>query len=159
MVGRQRRFILLITSAGVRCMSGENGDGAWQRLGTHAAHFEPPDVIAFRANGDITLDDVRIFVRMLSERPKPDRGFFYLSNLTKFGRQSAKAFAEMKTLPPDTIRATAVVGAAFRQKVFVELLTRVGKVLGLRMTESLPVFLDSEEQAYAWFDKLRNGES
>lgn len=130
-------------------------EAEWQRYGTHVARFEPPDIVLFRANGDIKIDDVRCFLSDLLKWPRPERGFFYISDVSRMGHQSGQVVREMQTLPPDIFRAVSVVGAKFHQRVAADLLRRVTIRLNLLDQKADMQYFATEADARAAIDSIR----
>lgn len=130
----------------------------WIPIREHTVRLLPPDVICFRAQGDVTADDVDHFIKLIQSWPMPERGFFYLSDITHLGFQSQQLMARFRALPPNFIRASTVLGASFRNRVLLEIMLRTGRVLGLALSSQLPIHVKSADEAYAYFDKHRRGE-
>lgn len=130
----------------------------WIPIREHGVRLVPPDVICFRAQGDVTAEDVDQFIKLILSWPMPEHGFFYLSDITHLGFQSQQLMARFRSLPPQFIRASAVLGASFRNRVLLEIMLRTGRVLGLTLSSRLPIHVKSPEEAYAYFEKQRRGE-
>lgn len=131
----------------------DNSD--WQPLGTHFLRFYSADVVAFRPHGVVHLEDFLEAMRRIENRPRPEKGFFYISNLTHLTHQSQQVTKEVRNIHADTFRATAVVGASFRQMFQVEVIVRTLRVLRVLPLHLVMRTFDTEEQALAWFDELR----
>jgi hypothetical protein len=129
----------------------------WIPMREHSVALEGTDVIVFRANGDVSVEDVEEFIRIASAWPIPEGGFFYLSDITKLGHQSQQSMHRLRTLPPNFIRASAVVGASFRNRVVLEIMLRAGRAIGLAISQELPRIVGSYDEARAVFAKHRNG--
>lgn len=134
----------------------ENGNV--HQVGPHTMGFDPPDILVFRAVGDVTVNHAREFIAFTSALSKPEKGFFYLSDLRKFGNQSMQVTLELRKVPPKLIRATGVVGRGFRLKVIVDVIVRAAKFLKLEHTDVIPAFFETEDEARAWFDELRKAD-
>lgn len=130
----------------------------WVSIRDHRVRLERPDVIFFRANGDVTGEDVDQFIPLILSWPRPERGFFYLSDISHLGYQSQQLMARFRSLPPNFIRASAVFGASFRHRVLLEIMLRTGRVLGLTLSTHLPIHVKSIDEAHAYFEKHRKGE-
>lgn len=133
-------------------------DPPWTAIREHKVRLEKPDVIVFKAQGDITVADVDQFIEIIRPWSIPEGGFFYLSDLTHLGHQSQQAVMRIRALPPNFIRATVVVGASFRHRVLLDVMVRTSRVLRLEVTRTLPLLAKSHEEAHALFDKHRRGE-
>lgn len=133
-------------------------ESPWISIRDHKVRLERPDVIVFKAQGDITVDDVDEFIRIVTRWPTPENGFFYISDLTHLGHQTQQAAARIRALPKNFIQATAVLGASFRTRVLVDIMVRSARFLGLGVVQTLPQTMESYEEAHALFDKYRRGE-
>jgi hypothetical protein len=127
----------------------------WQSYGTHFGRFEPPDVLIFRAVGSIGVEDTRRFLDDVLKWPRPERGFFYLSDMTQMTSQSSQVVGELRKLPTGLFRATAGVGAKFHQRVAADILLRVIRRLRMPGHEVDVQFFATEAEARVWFDSLR----
>lgn len=141
------------TSDAIQAVSETNPP--WMTLGKHAVRFEPPDVLVFRAHGEITVGDVEAFVEFIGKLSKPKGGFYYLSNLTHFTHQSPQAAARLRDLPEGTITTVAVVGASFGHRVLIEMMMRTSRIVGYELTAEIPHFLKTEDEARAYFAQRR----
>ena len=130
-------------------------EAQWQSYGTHRARFEAPDLVLFHAVGDVSIEEVRQFIGDLTKWPKPERGFFYIPNVSQMGHQTTQVAGEMKKLPPNLFRATAVVGAKFHHRVAADLLRRVMMRLNLPGYTADTQFFATEAEARVWVDSLR----
>lgn len=142
------------TSDAIQAVSETNPP--WTTVGKHAFRFEPPDVLVFRAHGEITIREVETFVEFIIKLPKPEGGFYYLSNLTHFTHQSTQAAARLRDLPAKTINLVAVVGASFGHRVLIEMMMRTARLVGYdTLATELPQFLKTEDEARALFAQRR----
>lgn len=128
---------------------------AWQSYGAHRARFEPPDVLVMQTMGDVGIEEIRQFLGDLVKWPRPERGFFYISDVSQMGHQTGQVAGEMRKLPPNIFRATAVVGAKFHQRVAADLLRRVMVRLNLPGYAADAQFFATEAEARVWIDSLR----
>lgn len=134
-----------------------NDTDSWEPLGTHMVRRHA-DVITFRARGDVKVQDIRLFAKLMDSWPRPSDGFFYISNISQLRHQTQQAINEMKAIPPDFFRAIAIVGATFAHRVLLDGMTRVARFLKVQVSNYPLQHFATEEEALAWFDRIRRGE-
>jgi hypothetical protein len=130
----------------------------WIQIDEHVFRLVPPDIIIARSRGDFTLEQARFVFKTILSWPRPEKGFFYLSNITHLRHQSQQVVSEAKTLPPGFFRAVAVIGASFRHRVLVDAILRAARYFQINLMAHSTRYLDTEDEAYAWFERLRRGE-
>ncbi len=136
-------------------MNDENG---WIHVGESQFRFLAPDTIMARARGTFTHDEARTVFKTMLSWPRPENGFFYLSNVTHLVHQSQQVTNEAKKMPPRFFRAIAIVGASFRHRVLIETMVRTSRYFKLEILAAPTRYLETEEQAFEWFERIRRGE-
>lgn len=134
-----------------------NDTDSWESLGTHTFR-RCDDVITFRAQGDFTVQDMRSLVQVLLPMPRPSHGFFYVSNISQLRHQTQQAANEMRAIPLGFFRAIAIVGATFAHRVLLDTMSRIARFLRVGVADFPIRYFATEEEALAWFDRIRRGE-
>lgn len=133
-------------------------EDAWNHVGESQFRLLAPDMITARARGTFTVEEARIVFKTILSWPRPEKGFFYLSNVTQLVHQSQHVASEAKKLPPGFFRAVAIVGASFRHRVLIEAMVRASRYFKVEMIASPTRYFETEEQAFEWFERIRRGE-
>ena len=131
----------------------------WQPFGSHSFRFLAPDTYMVRLVGDVTDADIISFLEIIESTPMPPNGFFYVSNLTEFRHQSMRRLREHGKRMKSIFRYTAIVGASYRHRLFMETLIRTFGILGFNLTSMLVKYFDTEAEALAFFDELKRQEA
>lgn len=129
----------------------------WIHIGSHALRFEPPDIIYFRIEGDVSVADMREQLRQMLQWPRPEGGFFYLVDVALMKHKTQKSNEVMKDLPPDFIRSAITIGANFSHRVGVDFILRTARLLRLKLPSYTLDFASNEAEARAIVDKKRKG--
>jgi len=129
--------------------------GEWHQIGPHSFCILPPDIALIRPVGILAVNEARQIAEILLATPKPQGGFFYLSNLTQLHQQSVAAITISRDMTAGYIRSIALVGATFHHKVASQVAFRAAKFLNAPITNTPTAYFDSEEDALASFETLR----
>ena len=118
--------------------------------------IEMPDVVRLTLQGKVTLEECRMINEAHLEYGKDVPYFFYLIDLTALEdlppAVRKEASETVKTLP---LRGTVVKNAPLRAKVLARLLLTAANLFR-RGPEANPlVFVETEEEALAWYEKRR----
>jgi hypothetical protein len=118
--------------------------------------LELPDVVRLTLQGKVTLEECQMINQAHIEYGKDVPYFFYLIDLTALEdlppAVRKEASETVKTLP---LRGTVVKNAPLRAKVLARLLLTAANLFR-RGPEANPlVFVDTEEEAQAWYEKRR----
>lgn len=126
-------------------------------IGAHSILVHSADTIICRAQGDVSLAEIREVFAFIQAQEAPEKGFFYLSNISHMRHQSQQVADEMRKVPEGLIRAVGIVGATFAHRVLLDTMTRIAKFLKVSAFSGYFRFLATEEEAHAWFDRIRRG--
>jgi hypothetical protein len=115
-----------------------------------------PDVVRLTLQGKVTLEECKRINEAHLEYAKDVPYFFYLIDLTALEdlppAVRKEASETVKSLP---LRGTAIKNAPLRAKVLARLLLTAANLFR-RGPEANPlVFVDTEEEAQAWYEKRR----
>jgi len=118
--------------------------------------LEKPDVVRLTLQGKVTLEECRKINEAHLEYAKDVPYFFYLIDLTALEdlppAVRKEASETVKLLP---LRGTVVKNAPLRAKVLARLLLTAANLFR-RGPEANPlIFMDTEEEAQAWYEKRR----
>jgi len=118
--------------------------------------LEKPDVVRLTLQGKVTLEECRKINEAHLEYAKDVPYFFYLIDLTALEdlppAVRKEASETVKLLP---LRGTVVKNAPLRAKVLARLLLTAANLFR-RGPEANPlIFVDTEEEAQAWYEKRR----
>ncbi|HEY3568792.1 MAG TPA: hypothetical protein VGP73_12730 [Thermoanaerobaculia bacterium] len=118
--------------------------------------LETPDICRLTLRGKVTLEECRQINEAHLEYGKDVPYFFYLidlSDLEDLPPAVRKEASETVKLLP--LRGTVVKNAPLRAKVLARLLLTAANLFR-RGPEANPlVFVETEEEAYAWYEKRR----
>jgi len=129
------------------------------RVGAHSLRKVGDDVILSRAVGDVVLAEALVIMEIIRSFPAPEKGFFYISNVSQLGRQMRDATEATESFPREKFRMLLVVGAAFRHRVALDVMMRVSRFFGRSFLETPIEHFTTEEEALAYCDKARRGEA
>ncbi len=129
--------------------------GEWHQIGAHSFCILLPDIALIRPVGAVTVEEARRIAEILLAAPRPEGGFFYLSNVTRLGRQSMAAMTTSRDMTEGCIRAVAIVGASYHQRIASQLAFRAAKFLNMAIANTPVAFFDTEEDGVASFDLMR----
>ncbi|HRI64899.1 MAG TPA: STAS/SEC14 domain-containing protein [Polyangium sp.] len=138
--------------------SSVNGENGWIHVGESQFRLFASDTITARARGTFTQDEARTVFKTMLSWPRPENGFFYLSNVTHLVHQSQQVTSEAKKLPRRFFRAVAIVGASFRHRVLIETMLRASRYFKIDIVPAPTRYFETEEQAFEWFERIRRGE-
>ena len=115
-----------------------------------------PDVVRLTLQGKVTLEECKRINEAHLEYAKDVPYFFYLIDLTALEdlppAVRKEASETVKSLP---LRGTAIKNAPLRAKVLARLLLTAANLFR-RGPEANPLtFVDTEDEARAWYDKRR----
>jgi hypothetical protein len=118
--------------------------------------LELPDICRLTLQGKVTLEECRMINDAHLEYAKDVPYFFFLIDLTELDdlppAVRKEASETVKLLP---LRGTVVKNAPLRAKVLARLLLTAANLFR-RGPEANPlVFVETEEEAYAWYEKRR----
>lgn len=127
-----------------------------KQCGQQWTGLEMPDICRLTLQGKVTLEECRMLNEAHLEFAKDVPYFFYLIDLTALEdlppAVRKEASETVKLLP---LRGTVVKNAPLRAKVLARLLLTAANLFR-RGPEANPlVFVDTEEEAHAWYAKRR----
>jgi hypothetical protein len=118
--------------------------------------LELPDIVHMKLQGKVTLEECEMLNEAHLEYGKDVPYFFYLIDLAELEDLPPavrKAASETVKLLP--LRGTVVKDAPLRAKVLARLLLTAANLFR-RGPEANPLtFVDTEEEAWAWYEKRR----
>ena len=113
---------------------------AERRIGLHAVQLEPPDTIMITVVGDLSVEQT-LEVHVVLEELSRAGSFFALADLTRLGRTPPAARAVSTRWPHmGRIRALAVFGTGFEQRVVATLIIKAMALLSKDFTAKLAFF-------------------
>ncbi|MFL6235541.1 MAG: hypothetical protein ACJ76N_20560 [Thermoanaerobaculia bacterium] len=118
--------------------------------------LELPDICRLTLHGKVTLEECRMINAAHLEYAKDVPYYFFLIDLTELDdlppAVRKEASETVKLLP---LRGTVIKNAPLRAKVLARLLLTAANLFR-RGPEANPiVFVDTEEEAHAWYEKRR----
>lgn len=131
-----------------------DSDGFY-KVGAHSLRKVGDDIILSRAVGDVVLAEALIIMEIIRSFPAPEKGFFYISNISQLGRQMRDATEATENFPKERFRMLLVVGAAFRHRVALDVMIRVSRFFGRSFVETRMEHFSTEEEALAYCNNAR----
>jgi hypothetical protein len=123
--------------------------------GKHRIYSELPDTLRIVMDGDVSVDDVLGMVEAIAAFERDKDNIFILLDLSQFGTIPADA---RKTAShhnaAQQLRACALYGATFAQRVLLVLVTKAFAVLKGNDRMRIAAF-DTEVRARAWLAEQR----
>ncbi|MDI1447401.1 STAS/SEC14 domain-containing protein [Polyangium sp. 6x1] len=129
-------------------------------LGAHRYRFEAPDLFLLRIVGDVGLSDTQAMFERLEELSgRAGRPIFWLADISELGEvsQAARKFP-LKLDPARWLRATAVFGGSFQQRLMANLVMKAIPLLRPSRRMSPLFFCATEVEARAFVEKERQSE-
>jgi hypothetical protein len=137
-------------------MSASHDDG-WEHIGDHMVRFVAPDIVHTRSCGDVTADHMVATIERFLHYNAQVGPLCWLADVSAIGRILPKASRISAELGTDLrIRAMAMIGASFKQRVILILSIKASRLLSSKQAIHGPFgFFTTEEEAYAWFMEER----
>ncbi|QRK10027.1 hypothetical protein JQX13_07990 [Archangium violaceum] len=127
-------------------------DREW-KLGMHTAHFEEPDILWVKIQGETSLQDAISLTALYGEIGNK-QPFFVVTDLTEATSVEAEARSHVsQNTNPSWFLGSVYIGAGFVQKAVAKSLAFVHSMTG-RLTFDLH-FVSTEEEARALIDRER----
>ena len=127
-----------------------------QRIGSHDAWFEEPDLIALRLSGDVSVAESEVLAREHLGMAQGRDSIFMLVDMTDFGSGTpAGRKVTSEALHRMPVRGVAVCRAKLTSRVMAKLVF-AGVKLFRKEQRGFPIeFFDDEPQARAWIEEAR----
>lgn len=118
----------------------------------HFIRFEPPDLILSRPEGELPPEEARVAWDIVRKETSALEAFYWIVDISRLRRYSRET---MRTMPEDMvqkIRAYAVVGGSFQQRIILSVGIRAGRLLFPWARSLRFEFFPDEPSARAWID-------
>ncbi len=132
----------------------------WVPIGLHSARFEAPDLLCTRAVGVISGPEVVELSRLIVQWTKDLPVVYWIAEISQFEHYSGAAVRAASTHAQGVIsktRAIVYVGGNYRQRAAISVVLKAMELLRMVVVVHVPeiAFLDSEDEARAFMDKVR----
>lgn len=120
-----------------------------RQIGRHTLRAEPPDTVLVEIVGDVAPDEVHEIQDELDELSREGSILFIIS-LARLGRMPAASRAVSARWPNlKRLRAIAIFGAGFEQRVLATLVIKAVRLLSKEF-RATAVFFATEAEARLW---------
>jgi hypothetical protein len=124
-----------------------------RQIGPHRVTIELPDVLYLHLAGDVEIDHMKGFIAAVVEFPA-DVHILRDARNSRVVTASAREYM-LKVMPKGKVVSFISFGAPFHARTII---TMMGKAIRLLLHDSPVVgFTNTEEEARAWINKIRNG--
>ena len=132
----------------------------WVVIGSHSARFEAPDLLRTRAVGVLGEPETVELSRLIMQWSKDARVVYWIADISQFEHYSGAAVRAVSTHAQGVIsktRAIVYVGGNYRQRAAISVVLKAMELLRMFVVVHVPeiAFLDSEDEARAFIDKVR----
>jgi hypothetical protein len=129
---------------------------AVHQVGLHQALIELPDILHIHYQGDVSLEEFKIFDAFVANFP--GSGFLYvLRDARRGGETSLETRAYMaRAAQIERLRAVVSYGSTFYARMLVDMSSRaIRSIRSLKKRSPETAFFSSEEEARAWIVRDR----
>jgi len=139
-------------------MSEQNGP--WKSLGKHLYRFEPPDILHFKADGALSLDDFIVLMDVFKAlAAETGRKMFWMTDLLKSSVMDAEARKTAGQMEADAFfRGLVGYNGSFHLRTASNLTIRALKILSPKRVLPPIRFFETEAEARAFMAVLRQSD-
>ena len=124
------------------------------RINQHTNRFIPPDVIYMKVVGDLSQEDGHEMNRQHGEMGRGVDGLFFLCDISELESVTSATRKEAVEVQSKLAIAGAVIlKAPLKARIFAKLILTASNLF--RSEKMEVVFVDTEEDAWAWIEKRR----
>lgn len=124
------------------------------QIGPHVNRFVPPDVVYMRVVGELSEEDGREINRQHAEMGRNVDGLFFVCDISQLESVTSQTRKEAVEIQKNMAIAGAVIlKAPLKARIFAKLILTA---TNLFRTDKMPVvFVDTEEEGWAWIEQQR----